>query len=125
MVNASHATGLNTGGKALNILCLAAGVLGILNVLLLLHENTFLHTQKDTTPLKKRGPTMIPEDALSENPPIMLANEIAQKLNIGRSTAYRLLNSGKIPKVNLSCKIIGAYRTDVLAFIDSRNPTNN
>lgn len=89
------------------------------------YYNTFSLTQKDTTPLKKRGPTMIPEDALSENPPIMLANEIAQKLNIGRSTAYRLLNSGKIPKVNLSCKIIGAYRTDVLAFIDSRNPTNN
>ena len=63
---------------------------------------------------------MIPEDALSENPPIMLAAEIAQALNIGRSTAYRWLNAGKIPKVKLGCKIIGAYRVDVMAFANSR-----
>lgn len=65
---------------------------------------------------------MIQENSPSENPPIMLANEIATTLGIGRSTAYRLLNSGKIPKVNLGCKIIGAHRADILAFLDSRNP---
>ena len=80
------------------------------------YYNTFSLTQKDTTPLKKRGPTMIPEDALSENPPIMLAAEIADYLGIGKTTAYRLLNSGKLPKINLGCKIIGAYRTDVIAY---------
>ncbi len=64
---------------------------------------------------------MIPEDAPPpQQSPIMLAAEIAQALNIGRSTAYRWLNAGKIPKVKLGCKIIGAYRVDVMAFANSR-----
>lgn len=67
---------------------------------------------------------MIQDSTPLSQSPIMLANEIAKTLNIGRSTAYRLLNAGKIPKINLGCKIIGANRADVLAFIESRNPSH-
>ena len=63
----------------------------------------------------------MPQETPAQQSPIMLADEIATCLGIGRTTAYRWLNAGKIPKVQISPKVFGAYRADVIAFIDSRN----
>jgi excisionase family DNA binding protein len=44
---------------------------------------------------------------------ILRTKDIAQALNVSKPTACKLLHSGKIPKIQITTKCIGAFKTDV------------
>jgi excisionase family DNA binding protein len=48
---------------------------------------------------------------------ILRTKDIAAALNVSKPTACRLLHSGKIPKIQLSEKCIGAFQADVTAYL--------
>jgi excisionase family DNA binding protein len=48
---------------------------------------------------------------------ILRTKHIAAMLNVSKPTACKLLHDGKIPKIQLTTKCIGAYRTDVEAYL--------
>jgi predicted DNA-binding transcriptional regulator AlpA len=53
----------------------------------------------------------------TEYPVILRTKDIALMLSVSKPTACKLLHTGKIPKINLTQKAIGAYRVDVEAYI--------
>ena len=60
---------------------------------------------------------------------VLRTKEIAELLNVSKPTACKLLHSGKIPKIQLSIKCIGAFKCDVEAFLVTNqlraSPKNN
>ncbi len=51
---------------------------------------------------------------------ILRTKDIATALNVSKPTACRLLHSGKIPKIQISQKCIGAFQSDVNAYLQNQ-----
>jgi len=62
---------------------------------------------------------MIPHPQAQETKKLLSADELAQELGVGRTTAYTLLWSGQIPSMKIG-RLRKVRREDVEAFIDDR-----
>jgi excisionase family DNA binding protein len=52
---------------------------------------------------------------------ILNKKEVAEKLNVSISTVNRLIQRGKLKKVNVSIRKVGVRESDLQAFIESLN----
>jgi predicted DNA-binding transcriptional regulator AlpA len=56
----------------------------------------------------------------TQNTAILRTKDIATALNVSKPTACRLLHSGKIPKIQISQKCIGAFQSDVQQYLKNQ-----
>jgi len=56
--------------------------------------------------------------------PLLRVQDVARRLDIGRSMAYQLLRSGELPSVRIGSKIVRVQQSDLEAYILNSRTSN-